>query len=590
MPTPIEHGLRQYVVNRIEATVKKLWPSASVEVFGSFRTKLYMPTSDIGESQMKISSLPKLTYNLIPSPSDLVAIGQWEKLPLRTLESELIKAGIADPQTIRVLEKASVPIIKLTDRESQVKVDISFNMQSGVEAAKLIKSYKRKYPVLEKLVLLLKQFLLQRDLNEVFSGGISSYSLILMCISFLQLHTRQADCFMENANLAVLLIEFFELYGRNFNYIKTGISVRLARYMPKEELQRDMVDGHRPSLLCIEDPLTPGNDIGRSSYDALIAKKAFMYAYTVLTPAVLEVLDHSVTGHHNHNHHHHPHHHNHQGVYSNSQTSILGRIVLITDAVIDYRNWVRDTFGHRFGPQAIPLPKQPLSMAAIVAGVGQKHKQGSRGGGGSSSETSEDSDVDWQSTGASRTEITPGLNSIKNHQQNSQLVHQQQQQQYHHLQQQQQRKGGSGSGVGAGGGGSGDGNGNSSHVLLDNGQIMVPVTMTTGQFPPYPMYATIPGHQQTHQAQGGRLYAAAVTGAIAGANAAAGGGGGGAGSVQNNGQYVSIHENEDSGRIRRRSSSRRRRKSSKGDQLNNNSSSSVSGGSSSSWTTTQFRL
>lgn len=47
-----------------------------------------------------------------------------------------------------------------------------------------------------------------------------------------------------------------------------------------------MVDGQHPSLLYIEDPLTPGNDIGRSSYGALQVKQAFSYAYIVLTQAV----------------------------------------------------------------------------------------------------------------------------------------------------------------------------------------------------------------------------------------------------------------------------------------------------------------
>ena len=46
--------------------------------------------------------------------------------------------------------------------------------------------YLGSYPTLQRLVFVLKQFLLQRDLNEVFTGGISSYSLILMTISFLQ--------------------------------------------------------------------------------------------------------------------------------------------------------------------------------------------------------------------------------------------------------------------------------------------------------------------------------------------------------------------------------------------------------------------
>lgn len=100
----------------------------------------------------------------------------WEdRLPLRTLETELLACGIAEQNSVRVLDKASVPIIKLTDSVSQVKVDISFNMESGVRSAELIKEYKRKYPVLSKLVLVLKQFLLQRNLNEVFTGKKINY-------------------------------------------------------------------------------------------------------------------------------------------------------------------------------------------------------------------------------------------------------------------------------------------------------------------------------------------------------------------------------------------------------------------------------
>lgn len=315
IPTPLEHAARLEVVSRIESTVLALWPGARVEVFGSFRTGLYLPTSDI----------------------DLVVIGRWEKLPLRTLENELLNSRIAEPHSIRVLDKASVPIVKLTDRETQVKVDISFNMQSGVQSAELIRDYKRQYPVLSKLVLVLKQFLLQRDLNEVFTGGISSYSLILMCISFLQLHPRQ--CSYNSANLGVLLIEFFELYGRKFNYMKTGISIKNGgRYIPKEELQREMVDGHRPSLLCIEDPLTPGNDIGRSSYGALQVKQAFEYAYIVLSQAVSPLNN-----------------------YLNdcNRQSILGRIIKVTDEVIDYRLWIKSIIERRIATEGIITTQDP---------------------------------------------------------------------------------------------------------------------------------------------------------------------------------------------------------------------------------------
>lgn len=91
-----------------------------------------------------------------------------------------------------------------------------------------------------------------------------------MCISFLQLNPRPKHFLDNNFNLGVLLIEFLELYGRKFNYMNTGIRISGGgRYINKEEMQKDMVDGHRPSLLCIEDPLLPSNDIGRSSYGVL---------------------------------------------------------------------------------------------------------------------------------------------------------------------------------------------------------------------------------------------------------------------------------------------------------------------------------
>lgn len=48
------------------------------------------------------------------------------------------------------------------------------------------KSYIKEYKILPYLFLTLKHFLYQRDLNEVFTGGISSYCLMLLTISFLQ--------------------------------------------------------------------------------------------------------------------------------------------------------------------------------------------------------------------------------------------------------------------------------------------------------------------------------------------------------------------------------------------------------------------
>lgn len=303
-PRPEEAAMRREVVKRIETVIKDLWPTADVQIFGSFSTGLYLPTSDI----------------------DLVVFGKWERPPLQLLEQALRKHNVAEPYSIKVLDKATVPIIKLTDQETEVKVDISFNVETGVKAARFIKEYMKKYTLLPYLILVLKQFLLQRDLNEVFTGGISSYSLILMAISFLQLHPR-IDARRADENLGMLLIEFFELYGRNFNYLKTGIRIKNGgAYIAKEEIMKVMTNGYRPSMLCIEDPLLPGNDVGRSSYGAMQVKQVFDYAYIVLSHAVSPLA---------------------RSYPNRDSESTLGRIIKVTQEVIDYRAWIKKKWGSK---------------------------------------------------------------------------------------------------------------------------------------------------------------------------------------------------------------------------------------------------
>ncbi|KAM3839018.1 terminal nucleotidyltransferase 4A isoform 2-T2 [Vipera latastei] len=303
-PCPEEAVMRREVVKRIETVIKDLWPTADVQIFGSFSTGLYLPTSDI----------------------DLVVFGKWESPPLQQLEQALRKHNVAEPHSIKVLDKATVPIIKLTDQATEVKVDISFNVETGVKAARLIKDYMKKYSLLPYLILVLKQFLLQRDLNEVFTGGISSYSLILMAISFLQLHPR-IDARKYDENLGMLLIEFFELYGRNFNYLKTGIRIKNGgAYIAKEEIMKTMTNGYRPSMLCIEDPLLPGNDVGRSCYGAMQVKQVFDYAYIVLSHAVSPLA---------------------KSYPNRDSESTLGRIIKVTEEVIDYRAWIKKKWGNK---------------------------------------------------------------------------------------------------------------------------------------------------------------------------------------------------------------------------------------------------
>lgn len=81
----------------------------------------------------------------------------------------------------------------MTDKLTGVKMDISFNGKNSVRSAELVQHYMSVYPMLNKLVFVLKQFLAQRNANEVFHGGLSSYSLVLMVVNFLQVF-ESIDC------------------------------------------------------------------------------------------------------------------------------------------------------------------------------------------------------------------------------------------------------------------------------------------------------------------------------------------------------------------------------------------------------------
>lgn len=94
-------------------------------------------------------------------------------------------AGVC--QEIEPLKSAKCPIIKLADKQSGgVKVDISFNRENGIYAVRLVKQLMGRFPELRPMLFVLKQFLKSRQLHETYTGGVSSYLLTIMIVSFLQ--------------------------------------------------------------------------------------------------------------------------------------------------------------------------------------------------------------------------------------------------------------------------------------------------------------------------------------------------------------------------------------------------------------------
>lgn len=334
-PTPEEIAMRQEVVRRIANVVYSLWPQAKVEVFGSMAAELFLPTSDI----------------------DIMVVGKWPNSPLRTLAEALERQKI--PSSIKVID-ARVPIIKLRDALTSVDIDISYNVPDGPKNSILMKGYINDYPALRPLTLIIKQFLAQRALNEVFLGGLGSYTILLMTLSFLQLHPRGHAKHNKSSNLGVLLLEFFELYGINFNYYNTAISVQKGgRYHNKHDL--GWFNPQRPGLLAIENPQSPDDDVSKNSYNMLQVRQSFEHAFHVLSSSF--------------------HEHSSSSTYWKTRGTVLSRIIRVPQEIVEYRkmikeNWNTSTLvkGQQKSTAAeLVLPSFSLSAHATET-VAKKHK------------------------------------------------------------------------------------------------------------------------------------------------------------------------------------------------------------------------
>ena len=70
---------------------------------------------------------------------------------------------------MQIIAKAKVPIIKFKEASSGLDFDISFNAANGPQAAEYVRELMQRLPPMRSLILVLKVFLHQRELNEVSS-------------------------------------------------------------------------------------------------------------------------------------------------------------------------------------------------------------------------------------------------------------------------------------------------------------------------------------------------------------------------------------------------------------------------------------
>ncbi|XP_058446222.1 poly(A) RNA polymerase gld-2 homolog B-like isoform X3 [Malaya genurostris] len=203
--------------------------------------------------------------------------------------------------------QAKVPILRFRDTTNSIVVDLNYNNSVGIRNTHLLYCYSQMDWRVRPLTLVVKMWAQHHNINDAKNMTISSYSLVLMVIHFLQygvsppilpcLHAMHPDKFVvceslqrmsdfsnldltetvepykndNSQSLGELFLQFLEYYA-NFDYTHYAISVRTASVIPIESARVARSyknDPHHWRQLCIEEPFDLTNT-ARSVFDAEI--------------------------------------------------------------------------------------------------------------------------------------------------------------------------------------------------------------------------------------------------------------------------------------------------------------------------------
>lgn len=150
-------------------------------------------------------------------PRDLLSQDAHSKLPpsrarrdeqkadLSFLCSKILRNHKLD-YTPPVIRWARFPLISLHDRSSGLDVQVVLSNDTSL-SRKYIQRYIKDYPYLPQLYSIIKGTLDARGLNNVFKGGVGSYSLFMLIVTSLKLRPN------ERNDAAGGLLNFFQFWA-----------------------------------------------------------------------------------------------------------------------------------------------------------------------------------------------------------------------------------------------------------------------------------------------------------------------------------------------------------------------------------------
>lgn len=310
------------LVSRLQSAFQNRYHGAQLHAFGSFASGVYLPTADLDLVLLSPSFIRNGRKTFHERKGQIYAFAAFIK-----------NIDIAAPYSVETIAHARVPILKFVDKLSGLRVDLSFDNDSGLVANNTFQQWKAEYPALPVLVLAVKQFLLLRGLNEVPTGGLGGFSITCLVMNLLQ---HMPHGYMES-NLSTTLMNFFDFYGNTFDFDNVGIRMNPPGYFDKRVYR--VYRENNNVRLSIEDPNNRDNDISGGTREIALIFKSFSDAYQALTQRMSLLYS--------------------QG---SNQGSILGSIIAANyDEYTQQRYHLRSVFdaNPRFAPYRQPPPPPP---------------------------------------------------------------------------------------------------------------------------------------------------------------------------------------------------------------------------------------
>jgi DNA polymerase sigma len=158
---------------------------------------------------------------------------------------------------------------------TRIKIDINVSdnqeyLENCEKNVKYVKSMVKEFPQIRPVLLFLKRYFKNMNMNKVFFGGISSYSLFLLVLNTIKSNLKY------NLGVSQLLFKVLEKFS-NFNFKNYGIGIDNYDY----KLEHDNCD----ETLYILDPLT-GKNVSYGKCKGEKLRKTFYNAYMLLSAEI----------------------------------------------------------------------------------------------------------------------------------------------------------------------------------------------------------------------------------------------------------------------------------------------------------------